>query len=476
MNRCLPFRVTSFLLSVLLVGRFQVESAPKADEIVDLPGLDMKLTFLQYSGYLHILGKIHLHYWFVESREDPRNSPVVLWLNGGPGCSSLDGLLTEHGPFKIHTDGRTLKHNPYAWNKIANVLYLESPVGVGFSYSADKNYDTNDTQVSSRPSLLLLPGFLPEYSKNELFLTGESYGGFYIPTLAVLVMQDSSLDLKGIAVGNGLISYKINANSLMYFAYYHGLFGSSLWTSLQKWCCEDGECNFFDSTSIICNRKVSEANGIAYNPRINIYNLYSLCETETHGEIRYMRDLNVIHRFENLLLKFPEQKRVIQLHMAKFQKPLKGGMPCINATASRIFLNNPEVRKALHIPAEVPEWELCNDEVFRNYDSLVENVTEQYLKLLSTKKYRILLYNGDADMACNFMGVEWFVDSLKQKLQGTRRAWIYKDGNETQIGGFVKEFTNIMALTVKGAGHMVPTDNPRLAFIVFSRFLKNEPF
>ncbi|PKU35550.1 lysosomal protective protein [Limosa lapponica baueri] len=121
-------------------------------------------------------------------------------------------------------------------------------------------------------------------------------------------------------------------------------------------------------------------------------------------------------------------------------------------------------------------------------------MNDQYLKLLGATKYRILVYNGDVDMACNFLGDEWFVDSLCQKVQVARRPWLYTEGGENQIGGFVKEFTNIAFLTVKvglrgsgemrtglvavvqGAGHMVPTDRPLAAFTMFSRFIKNEPY
>nr|KAF6329790.1 cathepsin A [Myotis myotis] len=417
-----------FPLLLLLLWSPRGEAAPDQDEIQCLPGLAKQPSFRQYSGYLRGSGSKHLHYWFVESQKDPKSSPVVLWLNGGPGCSSLDGFLTEHGPFLVQPDGVTLEYNPYSWNLIANVLYLESPAGVGFSYSKDKFYATNDTEVAQSNFEALQDFFrlFPEYKDNELFLTGESYAGIYIPTLAVLVMQDPSMNLQGLAVGNGLSSYEQNDNSLVYFAYYHGLLGNRLWSSLQTHCCSQNKCNFYDNKDQECVNSLQEVSHIVASSGLNIYNLYA---------------------------------------------------PCTNTTAASTYLNNPFVRKALHIPEQLPGWDMCNFLVNIQYRRLYQSMDSQYLKLLGAQKYRILLYNGDVDMACNFLGDEWFVDSLNQKMEVQRRPWLVKYGDSgEQIAGFVKEFSNIAFLTIKGAGHMVPTDKPQAALTMFSRFLNKQPY
>uniref|UniRef100_A0A8C1KRR0 Carboxypeptidase n=1 Tax=Cyprinus carpio TaxID=7962 RepID=A0A8C1KRR0_CYPCA len=359
------------LVCLLLLGVLEVSGAPNADEIKYLPGLSKQPSFKHYSGYFSVADNKHLHYWFVESQKDPAGSPVVLWLNGGPGCSSLDGLLTEHGPFLIQDDGATLEYNPYAWNKIANVLYLESPAGVGFSYSDDQKYTTNDTEVATNNYLALKEFFrlFPEFSKNEFFLTGESYGGIYIPTLAEIVMEDSSINLQGIAVGNGLSSYELNDNSLVYFAYYHGLLGTSLWNDLQTFCCKDGACNFYDNQDVNCSTSLYAVQNIVYNSGLNMYNLYAPCA---------------------------------------------GG-----------FLSSAEYK-----------------------EDVLKNVGNQIP----------------------------FSLHLLQQVQVQRRPWIYFNGETQQIGGFVKEFTNIAFLTVKGSGHMVPTDKPIAAFTMFSRFITKQPY
>ena len=128
----------SFRFAIFTLCGIQLAlAAPSSDEIKHLPGWNGSLPSKQFSGYLDISETKHYHYWFVECENNPENAPVILWLNGGPGCSSLDGLFTEHGPFRLDTISKpfALQYFNYTWSKLANVIYLESPIGVGFSYS-----------------------------------------------------------------------------------------------------------------------------------------------------------------------------------------------------------------------------------------------------------------------------------------------------------------------------------------------------
>ncbi|KAF7234948.1 hypothetical protein EG68_11672 [Paragonimus skrjabini miyazakii] len=118
------------------------------DRIVSLPNLTFKPQFRQYAGYLDGASpNIKLFYWLVEAVENPFDAPLLLWLNGGPGCSSLTSQLSRNGPFSINSN-LELESNPYSWNKAFNVLYLESPAGVGFSYAKDGNITASDDSVS----------------------------------------------------------------------------------------------------------------------------------------------------------------------------------------------------------------------------------------------------------------------------------------------------------------------------------------
>ncbi|CAL9706573.1 unnamed protein product [Knipowitschia caucasica] len=479
-----------FLVGLLhfLVAHFWVWAGPVDDEITFLPGLNKQPSFRHFSGYLDLSTGKSLHYWFVESQSKPDSDPLVLWLNGGPGCSSLDGLLTEHGPYLIQDDGATLQYNEFSWNKMANMLYLESPAGVGFSYSDDKNYNTNDTEVSLN-NFLALKLFLkkfPEFSSNGVFLTGESYAGIYIPTLAERVMEDPSINLKGIAVGNGMSSYRLNDNSLVYFAYYHGLLGSALWAGLQTSCCREGVCNFYDNKDLNCTNLLGEVQDIIYSSGLNIYNLYAPCDGGVKESVSLEENHLVFRDLGNVFNQLPQSRLLREklLALVSVQSPhgsrsglgLRLDPPCTNSTPSTLYLNNAFVRKALHIRDEALDWTICSAEVNLHYKRLYTDMKEQYLSLLSALKYRVLVYNGDVDMACNFLGDEWFVESLQQQVQVQRRPWLYETINGKQVGGFIKQFDNISFMTVKGSGHMVPTDKPAAAFAMFSRFIHNLPF
>jgi len=188
------FIFVAFILNVCLV------LAANEDEIKSLPGLSEPINFKQYSGYLNITEGKHYFYWFVESQKDPENAPVVLWLNGGPGCSSLFGNLGENGPFRVNSDGKTLVLNPHSWNTVANVIYLESPVSVGFSYKDDKQYHNSDKSTAEDNHLALEAFFekFPNLKKNPFYITGESYAGIYIPMLAHEIFSTkSTINLKG---------------------------------------------------------------------------------------------------------------------------------------------------------------------------------------------------------------------------------------------------------------------------------------
>jgi len=482
------------LAGILVVVASVCFAAPDADLVIAVPGLNPQPRFKTYSGYLTSTGSRHLHYWFVESQSSPAEDPLVLWFNGGPGCSSMEGMLREHGPFSLQKNGRNLTYNPYAWNKAANVLYMEAPAGVGFSYSDDGEYNTGDSEVANANYAALKNFFkkFPEYDGRSFFITGESYAGVYVPMLAAQVVHDDTINLAGIMIGNGLSSYDINDNSVMYFWYYHGLIGAKTWDRLVKECCggSQKDCNFIEGAkhSLMCRLDVSSVQAKVYSEGINMYNILSPCAGGVSSGLREnlyrMADDEstiVHHDFGNL---FRSNKLIHQHRLfladarTNASMTVKLSPPCTNDTDIETYMNSAAVKKALHIAPNLPYWTLCSDKVSAGYDREFSTMIKFYETIMASgKKPRILLYNGDIDMACNFLGDEWFVDSLGKQLLVERRPWLVKDQDGyNQIAGYVKQFHRISFLTVKGAGHMVPTDKPKEAFEMLTRFIKNIPF
>lgn len=202
------------LLAVLLTGN--VLAAPKEDLVASLPSFGKPPT-QHYSGYVDGTDGCDtatngafckLHYWFAQAEGDASNKPVILWSNGGPGSSSILGLLQENGPLLMNSTGG-LMENPWAWTKVANLFVLESPVGVGYSYCANqlkgetcKNTDKFTASTTRAALLDFFRNKFPELAQNDFFITGESYAGVYIPTLAKEILEHApEINLVGLAVG-----------------------------------------------------------------------------------------------------------------------------------------------------------------------------------------------------------------------------------------------------------------------------------
>jgi cathepsin A (carboxypeptidase C) len=146
---------------------------------------------------------------FFESRNDPKNDPVVLWLNGGPGCSSMMGLFMELGPSSVDSNLK-LKYNDYSWNSNASVIFIDQPVNTGYSYSENGVYDTIAASKDIYALLTLFFNNFPEYAKQPFHISGESYAGHYIPVFAneILSHKNRNINLQSIAIGNGLTDPK----------------------------------------------------------------------------------------------------------------------------------------------------------------------------------------------------------------------------------------------------------------------------
>eukprot|EP00756_Hemistasia_phaeocysticola_P018278 Hpha_TRINITY_DN15584_c1_g1::TRINITY_DN15584_c1_g1_i1::g.107419::m.107419 len=171
-------------------------------------------TVTNFAGYVAVNQTRNLFYWFFESRNDPTNDPFVLWMTGGPGCSGQLALFVENGPYKVDSDQKVTL-NPYSWNSKANILYIDQPVGTGFSYDSSSTDlgVTNEAEMAMNMWEFFQGWFkaFPKYASNRFFIAGESYGGHYVPALAHMIQRQNQakagleIKLSGILIGDGLV-------------------------------------------------------------------------------------------------------------------------------------------------------------------------------------------------------------------------------------------------------------------------------
>lgn len=376
------------------------------DEVTSLPGLSFKPKFRHYSGYLETVNQTYLHYWFFES-QNSTNDPVVLWLNGGPGCSSVLGSLTEQGPINIKPDGR-LVENAYAWNLRANMIFLESPAGVGFSYKADNNFKTGDSQTAISNYAALKSFFVkfPHLALNDFYIAGESYGGIYVPTLSVHVFEGKyPKNFKGFAVGNAFLDATMLGNSMLHFAYNHGLFDTILWDELVSSCCSGvtnvQKCDFVNTASLTCKLAILKVQSKLSRTPLNLYNIYSSCNQSSGSSTGSVVKLSREHVEKRFILKHALKLDLNELETSASLEP-----PCMNFEYVEQWLNQKAVRDAMHIRPESGYWSPCSAAVSAQYVHEYSSVKKQFQYLLHNG-LKALIYNGDVDAMCNFLGDQW---------------------------------------------------------------------
>ncbi|TMS32976.1 hypothetical protein L596_000761 [Steinernema carpocapsae] len=453
------------------VSLFALLSSAHKAEIKELPGVDFELNFRHYSGFFKVSSNHFLHYWFVESQNDPANDPVIFWFNGGPGCSSLDGLLNEMGPYVANKDGKTLRKNEFAWNKLANVIYIEAPAGVGFSYASDGNTATNDDQTSleNYEAVKLFYQEFPQFRNHSTFIMGESYGGVYVPTLTARIVEGQKefpINLKGMALGNGYVNGKMNIDTALRFAYGHGLVDEQLWETLETDCCGNNiETCDFSEVSGYCANMVEGIFRFLWSGGLNPYDLYRDCDPNPDMNSfklqSVLRGVAAKHNSTSHVLRSPRK--------AHIKLPLMGGAPCLDDSHVAAYLNNPKVRHALHVPFNLPHWEICSDVITHTYQKQYSDM-KPFVRQIADADVRVLLFYGDTDMACNFLMGQKFAAGLGYRGLLLKSPWTYG----RQIAGFKTLYERVTFLTIRGAGHMAPQWRAPEMFHVVKQFLRDQ--
>ncbi|XP_018438695.2 serine carboxypeptidase-like 12 isoform X4 [Raphanus sativus] len=239
-------------LLLLLLLLFVLSHHVDSGSIVKfLPGFEGPLPFELETGYIGIGEEedIQLFYYFIKSEKNPKEDPLLIWLNGGPGCSSLLGLLLENGPlafkFEVYNgDLASLVSTTYSWTQVANIIFLDQPVGSGFSYSRtplDKISDTNEVKMIHE----FLQKWLnkhPQFFSNPFYVSGDSYSGKIVPALVQEISKGNYIcckpliNLQGYVLGNPVTYPELDINYRIPFSHGMSLISDELYESLNTNC------------------------------------------------------------------------------------------------------------------------------------------------------------------------------------------------------------------------------------------------
>ncbi|KAG5994263.1 hypothetical protein E4U54_003151 [Claviceps lovelessii] len=398
----------------------------------------------QYSGYLDDNEKDkHLFYWFFESRNDPKNDPVILWLNGGPGCSSLTGLFMELGPAFINKK-LELVHNPYAWNANASVIFLDQPVNVGYSYGSGS---VSNTVAAGKDVYALLTLFFhqfPEYATQDFHIAGESYAGHYIPVFVseILSHKDRNINLKTALIGNGLTD------------------GYTQYEHYRPMACGDG-----GYPAVLDNSTCESLDNALPRCQSLIKNCYE-------SESAWSCVPASIYCNNAMIGPYQRSGR----NPYDVRRDCKGGSLCYEELDYITqWLNKPEVMQALGV--EVNSYDSCNFDINRNF-LFQGDWMKPYFKLVPQilDQMPVLIYAGDADFICNWLGnqawtnkLEWSGhDGFKKAESKGVTVGSSKDSKEY---GKLKTHGNLSFLQIYKAGHMTPFDQPEASLDFVNRWV-----
>ncbi|XP_059314690.1 serine carboxypeptidase-like [Lycium ferocissimum] len=397
-----------------------------------------------HAGYFPLVHTkaARMFYFFFESRSN-KNDPVVIWLTGGPGCSSELALFYENGPFKISAN-MSLVWNDFGWDKVSNLIYVDQPTGTGFSYTSDdSDIRHNEAGVSSDLYDFLQAFFKahPDYANNDFYITGESYAGHYIPAFASRVHQGNKnkegipINLKGFAIGNGLTNPDIQYKAYTDYALDMKLIDQTDYDEINKLypkCQQDIQlcgkgredaclAGFSDCTSIFNNI-------LAIAGDINYYDIRKTCE----------------------------------------------GNLCYDFSRMDTYLNDAQVKKALGVSPDI-DFVSCSSEVYSAMQTDWMKNLELGIPSLLEDGINLLIYAGEYDLICNWLGNSNWVHAVEwsgQKDFGAASSVPFTvDGEEK---GVQKNYGSLTFLKVKDAGHMVPMDQPKAALEMLQRWTQGK--
>eukprot|EP00536_Pseudo-nitzschia_multiseries_P008314 jgi/Psemu1/325142/estExt_fgenesh1_pg.C_2100002 len=414
-------------------------------------------------------GDKHLFFWMFEKREsdDDANAnanaktetktkdediPFVVWLTGGPGCSSTLALLTENGPCSVTKDGTGTTVNPHSWTEAAHVLWLDQPAGVGFSYG-DEN-DSGEGMVGEDAYYFFQAFFKahPEYAANPLYIIGESYGGHYVPAIAHRIWKGNQdpcedcipLNYAGLAIGNGLTSPEEQ----------YPWYPEMVWNNSHGIkVVDEGLYNAMKEAVPLCTKLIHECD--QGDGAVNSFACQAAFVTC------------------NLGLTSPYQ--ATGLNPYDIRKKCEVPPLCYDFSNVKEWLNLESTKKALGVDeTHSHRWEACNFGINAKFHTDWMKDYSGEVRDLLEDGFPALIYAGDVDFICNYLGNEAWTNDLKwTHKEDFAAAGSHDWGNGAGLARSSHGFT---FLQVYDGGHMVPADQPEVSLRMLKTFLSGGDF
>ncbi|GAB2209998.1 hypothetical protein Drorol1_Dr00015248 [Drosera rotundifolia] len=431
-----------------------------------LPGFSGKLPFKLETGYIRV-DDSELFYYFIESQGNPRQDPLFLWLTGGPGCSSITGLLYEVGPLEFDIDSYEgglprLKYYKYGWTKTASMLFLDQPVGTGFSYSVTPSgWSSSDTKATRQAYEFLLKWLVenPQYLALETFISGDSYGGLFTPLISKLIVEGNEagvtpyVNLKGYLIGSPMTDEFMTTNAKVTFAHKMALVSDEVYEQAKVSC--KGNYAVVDRNNTQCVLALQQVEKCVGDLLVlNFLEPYCTLSSPRSQETfdrRFLRDQS-----DGFILSSARKPRF--------------WCPTLNYALSRFWANDKRVQDSLHIrKGKVQEWRRCNQSI--SYTKDIQSVIHVH-RFLMTKNLLVLVESGDRDIMIPSLVTQQWIKLLNITIEVEWHPW-FVDG---QVAGYTRSYVEdgnyrFTYATVKGAGHTAPVYYRRRCYEMFNRWV-----
>lgn len=406
-----------------------------------------------YSGYIETSNNQSMFFWFFEARNNAKTAPLGLWLNGGPGCSSIIGAMQENGPCRINSDATASSSNPYSWNQHANMLYIDQPISTGFSYGNRNVYSTDQAAVrvwQFFQTFFSIPTF-SQYATRELTFWSESYGGHYGPRFSEYFRAQNDLinanKLKGHIIH--LTSLGINNG---WFDPYHQ-YESYYDFSRAKY---NHVVDLADSATLaVVKTALNSKDGC----------LARLKQCANNGSI------NICQRADAFCSQFVSNPIIGDRSPYYFINDRNDTFP---PRSFLKYLARPDVMRSIGAESK---FAACEDLILDDFWTTADSVrpTISSLAKLLDAGLRTVIWAGDKDFICNSLGVHRSLLAMKWKFakQFSKAPW----KNLTIRGraaGVYKTAGPLTYITVYDAGHEVPAYQPAVSLEIFRQTISHE--